>query len=811
MNRTLAILCAALFLTSSPLRAQEAAAEGAPAEDTPQFASEVELVDVDVVVTDKKGRPIKGLTAADFSLEEDGDPQTISRFEAIELPDEPIEEVPERPPVSTNIGVKEETGRTMVVLFDDIHLGPQMAQRAKNAVTEFLERGTRAGDRVTLVAPADGTWWTSRMPHGRTELIQVLKRLEGRNIEPYRGPDRLTEWEAMRIHVYRDEQVIARVSRRFDTYGVNPLGGSRGQLSGGDYDPLVYGRATEVYYQALTKNRITLEVMQRVLESLENTSGRKSVILVSEGFIYDPNMDEFKRIKEASRRSNAAVYFLDTRGLEGISVYNTAEFGPAMDTRDLGSSFLDSLEASAGSESIAIDTGGFTVKNTNDLGEGIQRIADEARNYYIIGYHPTNRARDGRFRKIEVDVARDDIKVRARKGYYAPSDSPTALDREATGIDPQLQAALDSPFEQPDVPIRMTEYVFEETLLGKARVMLAAEVDLRNFAFEERLDVTSGKPEGARFVDTLEFIMVVAHRETGEFFTYNQKVEMKLRRETLDKVGGSWFPLSREFELQKGAYQAKLVIRDANSKTVGTLTHEFTIPDLSTLRASTPILTDTLVPQPQTPDAPPRPRVLARRFFPAGTMLYTQYEIYGAAKDDDGMPRVIAGYEVRRADGSVHTKMEPTPIRPTSLGSLARFMGTRLEGAAPGDYELVIEARDDIGGKSVTIRAPFTLVAAEEPVVHFANLREGPPLGVTAEKFDRVANGMKYEDVSEIVGQEGREMSRDVVGTVTTVVYTWSNDDGSKMTATFKNGSLVSKEQVDLPRVAGLSPSGGAS
>jgi hypothetical protein len=366
-----------------------------------------------------------------------------------------------------------------------------------------------------------------------------------------------------------------------------------------------------------------------------------------------------------------------------------------------------------------------------------------------------------------------------------------------------LQAALDSPFEMSDIPIRMTEYVFEETLLGKARVVLAAEVDVRDFAFEERLDVSSGEPSGTRFVDTLEFILVVAHRETGEFFTYDQKVAMKLRRETLERVGAEWFPLNRDFELQKGAYQSKLVVRDANSKMVGTLTHEFTVPDLATLRPSSPLVTDTLIPQPEGSQEPPRPRMLARRAFPAGGMLYTQYEVYGAARDPgDGMPRVAAGYEVRRADGSVHTRMEATPIRPTSLGSLARFMGTRLDGAGPGEYELVIDVRDEIAGESLQIREPFTLVEPGEPEVEFANLREGPPLGVTVEKFERVAPGMSYDAVARIIGEEGHEESREVVGTVTTVVYTWSNGDGSQMTATFQNGSLVSKEQLNLPRVA---------
>jgi len=164
---------------------------------------------------------------------------------------------------------------------------------------------------------------------------------------------------------------------------------------------------------------------------------------------------------------------------------------------------MDSLNEGEGSESLASDSGGFTVKNTNDLGKGIQRIADESRSYYLLGYNPSNAALDGRFRKIEVKVARKGVKVRARRGYYAPlAPGLRKADDKKGGPDPDVQAALDSPYEREDVPMRMTDYVLDETLLGKARVLIATDVDVRNFAFQEA---------DGRFKDALEFLMVVAH------------------------------------------------------------------------------------------------------------------------------------------------------------------------------------------------------------------------------------------------------------------------------------------------------------
>ncbi|HEX6737934.1 MAG TPA: VWA domain-containing protein [Vicinamibacteria bacterium] len=716
---SLALVAAAAAQEKPPAAPSPAAspspAAQAPTAETPSFPAQIELVNVDVVVTDKKNVSVPGLTQADFTLLEDGVPQSISSFDAVTAPAAASAVPPPRPVISRNTTaeVRAGTGRTFMVVFDDIHLSPQQAHRAKSAVAEFLRSGVREGDRVSLVATGGGAWWSTRMEAGREELIAMLKRLDGRHI-PDTSPDRMSDYEAMRIHVFHDTQVEERVSRRFDTYGVAGRGNQSNQesLDSGTGDPFVRGRATEVYFQAVSRNRITLQVLQRVLLSLASTKGRKSLVLVSEGFIYDPNLDEFKQVIQASRRANVAIYFLDTRGLEGTSTYFTAEFGPALDSRDVGAAFAETLEASEGSESLAADSGGFSVKNTNDLAKGVQRIADESRNYYLLGYHPTNVAPDGRFRKIEVKVAKG-LKVRARKGYYAPlPGGKSALDKKAAGGDPDIQAALDSPYEEAAIPLRMTSYIYDETLLGKARVVVAAEVDMKDFSFEEK---------DGRFVGSLETLMIVAHRETGEYFRPpDQKVEMKLLPATKEKLLAAGYPLSHEFDLAPGGYQAKVVVRDKARGAIGTVIHEFEVPELGSLRVSTPLITDTLQQdrtsdKPSTPSAA-RPALVVRREFPAEGMLYCQYEVYGAQTDKkSGMPKVSAGYQIRRTDGTVVTSVPPSVITPTSIGKLSRMVGTGVQGAAPGEYELVLSVKDELSGKSVEVREPFTLVGGRKP------------------------------------------------------------------------------------------------
>jgi VWFA-related protein len=678
------------------------------------FPAQIDMVTVDAVVTDKKGVAASTLKKEDFVITEDGVPQTVVSFDAIKVPPLATTAPKARPKVSSNVSKEERSGRSFVVVFDDINLTPMMSQRAKGAVAEFLKSGVREGDRVLMVATGGTAWWSTRMEAGRDQLLALLKRLDGRYI-PDTSPERMTDYEAMRINIYHDPQVMERVRRRFETYGVtqgNTTGanGNASDLSSME-DPYVTGRATEVYYQATSRNRITLEILERVLQALGETRGRKSVILVSQGFIYDPNLDEFKRVVQASRRSNAAIYFLDTRGLEGMPVAMTAQFGPALDERDVGFAFSENIEASEGAESIAADSGGFAVRNTNDLNKGIQRIADESRMYYLIGYNPSNTARDGKFRKIQVKVVSGEdkkgLQVRARKGYYAPSEGKTAFTPKPGAPDPAFQAAVDSPFDRDDIPLRMTSYVFDETLLGKSQALIATDLDVRSLTFDEK---------EKRFYDSLEFLLVVAHRESGEFFRYDQTVDLKLQSTTRDKLQRTWFPVVRDFELKPGGYQAKMVVREKRTGRIGTLVHEFDVPDPSTFRISSPVISDSLQPPKEGETQPvKRPMMLARRTFEEGAALFCSLDVYGAQKDaKTGMPEVAMGYVVKKvADGSTVIRLDPTPIRPTTLGKLSRIVGFSIDKTEPGEYELVLQVQDKLSGRAIEQREPFTIVARE--------------------------------------------------------------------------------------------------
>jgi VWFA-related protein len=680
-----------------------------PVSDQPSFQTGVELVTVDTVVVDKNGRPVPGLTKDDFEIKDDGEVQAITSFEAVRVNEAaPSSAEPTREIVSTNVVPEARYGRTFVVVFDDIHLSPLQAQRARGVVAAFLEEGVAPGDRVMLVATGGGAWWSTRMPEGRDTLISILKRLDGRYI-PDPSPDRITEYEAMRIEVYQDEQMGWQVKRRFDAYGAvgqekDPRGVRPADAitsNPGMIPEVVRMRAREVYELSRSRNKITMGVLERAIDALGGIKGRKAMVLVSQGFIYDLQLDEMKDVVRASRRANVPIYFIDTRGLQALPEAFTAAFGRSIEVQDTVAVLADLTREAEGAEALALDTGGFVVKNSNDLEGGINRVSDESRVYYMLGFNPGPIPHDGKFRKIEVKL-RDGkgLKVRARRGYYAPLDGEQKKAPE-TGDDPAVVHALDAPFQIDAVPLQVSSFIFDEVILNRIGVTLGVDIDIRNLDFQM---------EGLVANDSLAFVIEVQHRETGEYYRYDQKIEMSLQPETRERLERTWYQVARDFTLPPGGYQAKIVVRDLNSGKVGSVVHEFEVPASGNFRVSTPVLSDVLD---RDADGSPRPLLKVRRAFAPGSVLYCQFSVYGASKPDDRsfMPRVSAGYEIRRSDGGVFKRSPPTPINPTSLGALLRLNGISLRGAGPGDYEIVLTVHDDLANQTLEVREPFVIEA----------------------------------------------------------------------------------------------------
>ena len=704
---TVAMLSAPLAQEPSP---QPPAAAGQQKQPGPAFRSAAELVTVDVVVVDNHGEPVADLTTGDFIITEEGRPQRVQFFQPVTTAgQERAARLPGRANrYSTNIGAEAPAGRSFVLFFDDVHLSEEGGERAKRALEQFLNDEAAEGDLVSLVAPASGLRWHARLPGGRAELVKALGSLRGRYL-PEISAERVSDYEAYRIHVMQDEQMAERVARRFNNLRVagrdpvnlqkdaGPRPENRGSAAG-LLEPFVQSRAAEAYVRATARNRATLRALRETIQSMEAVRGRKSLVLMSPGFVLDQELALFRQVEDAARRANIAMYFVDVRGLEAQSVFASAQFGSPVDSRDVGAANADATLEAEGAVSLAETSGGFAVQNSNDLRTALRRIAGESRVYYLLGYVPSNPRVDGKFRRISVRVARPDVRVRARNGYYAGGVPPEA-GRQADPVrDDALEIALDSPYDLAALPVRAASYLFGATQTGEISALVAMEVDLRSFDLRTSDGIAS---------DLLDLRVLVTDPRSGETKRHERTVEMKLQGRVPASEVSAWYPISEGFDLAPGSYQARVGVRDRNSGRIGTVTHDFEVPPRQGLTLSSLVVSDTIE-KAADGSGPPKAVLMVRRLLNAGATLYYQFMVFDAGRTAGGETQVSAGHVVRRADGGVVKELKPTPLVPGPTG-ISRFAGIPLAGLPAGDYNLVVTVIDGLRGETLTADEAFSI------------------------------------------------------------------------------------------------------
>ena len=660
----------------------------------PTFPSRVELVTVDVVVFDRQGNPVEGLTRGDFTIREDGQAQTVAAFEAVSLLQSPPA-APRASRISTNAETPDAAARWFFVVFDDVNITQFATPRARETVVQFVEQALRPGDRVMIAPASGGSNWIGELPQDRADLLAFVERLQGeRRIES--GPARIWDHEAMGIALGRDPQAQAQVMRRYFENDIIPEGGAvpgnpaiRGSI---DADPgvaMVRAKAMQTYTEARSRMQVSLGTLERMAEALASARGRKTLLFLSEGFIMDPRLADFRTLLQAARNANVAIHFVDVGnpggpiGQAGLAGGN-AEVARAVEDRDVTIGLALAQRESEGARSIAADTGGRTISGSNLL-DGLRRVASEGRAYYLLGYSPTNSRRDGRFRTIEVTVRnRPDVTVRARGGYFEPESDRETPRPDPDALNPEVRAGLDSPFGAPGIPLRMTSYVFGPQTGTTMRTLLVAEADPAPLRLA---------PRDGRYSATLESYVLVHDRSRDSLERNERLIELDVPAEAFAGLARAGIPIQREFALAPGTYQATLLLRDRETGTIGSVRHEFEVPASDEFRITTPVVTDVV--QPPAGGEPPRPVPIARRTFKAGTRIAVAFDIIGAATSGNAAPQVSVSYALRRADGTSISASPPQALKPNARGQLAVAIGVGLPPGAVGAHELHVTARDE--------------------------------------------------------------------------------------------------------------------
>ena len=707
---------------ASPAAATTAGAPppaSAPAPAVPTFGATAEAVTVDVVVLDKEGHPVTDLQRGDFVLSEDGRPQDIVGFEprAFAAGAGPAEaEAEAAAGTASNERGSAPGGRTLAFLVDDLGIGPLRMGELAKAISRWLADGAAPGDEVTLVTTSGDAWWSDSVGGGRDDLLAVLAHLKGKKGQAS-TLDAMSDFEAYSIDVLGTSiesdtlgpSVLDRVVDRWLRNDYCIRDGNNPAISIRSCRSQATARARQVYAAARARGVNLLAAVERLSTGLSGARGRKTVIVLSEGLLRDTEQRAFERAVDASRRGNTAVSFVDVRGLT-VTPLMGADQRQAPRGGDLGSAIIEnSILETAGGEYMAETTGGSIVRNTNDIGGSVRRLADEGAAYYLLGYQP-DRPNDGRWRKLTVKVARPGLTVRARKGYFATAAPPLLAvanvkdkknkknkkDADQNLPPRPLDPALGVGGARDQLPLRVAAHVLEMDAAGRTRVLVALELNTAAVSFAGT---------GGERTAQLDVTVLGLSRDQAKAVPVDSHVVLGVDA----RATGAWYVFTRELRMPPGPAQIRALVRDTITGRSGLVTQRLEIPSGQKPYISTPILSDRVVPDGTRGQ---RMVVAAHRTFAARGQLFCTYEVYPApGRQLQQLPHVEGSFRLEDADGRQVAAAPPTPIAMTVDARFVRMVAVPLDGLAPGRYRLVLEAADKAAGLSLEAQQVFFVEA----------------------------------------------------------------------------------------------------
>ena len=424
----LVVLGVAVALLCGSSAGSHAAVQGPPPAPQAQqsFRTGTVVIEVDAIVTDAEGRFVPGLGADDFEVLEDGKPQRLQSLYVVTTEGVTLLPAPSAAPTQPSTVATPPppgAGRLFILFFDEQHIDPGAFKRLQAAAEDFLQSEFREGDVGGVLV---GTRMAgNRLTGKREELVAAVKEAKpsaSRGMLKLDLQDwpRITQVEAIRIAVDNDQNILRQVVQRAER-----------EAPGGrqvpDYTPNVLEKARYILAQLRVPARNTLTAFAGLVNGLARLPGRKTVVFMTDGFYIEEAGDAVRQIVGAAARANIRVYSIDAQGQNRRQQDTSLNALMPMETGGaIPAGAYDTTED--GPNSLAVDTGGMAIRNTNDFRSALSRVARDTSQYYVLGYVPANTSIDGKFRSITVRVKRPGLRVRARKGYVA---SPVAVESAA--------------------------------------------------------------------------------------------------------------------------------------------------------------------------------------------------------------------------------------------------------------------------------------------------------------------------------------------------------------------------------------------
>ena len=575
----LALLATAVLLLGTQqaprLSAQQAAKQEPSSSKEETFKVQANSVTVDMIVTDHKGHHVPGLTASDFTILEDNVPQKIVSFS----PPEGSATAGVAPAASANGVATTVTTKTseekpatpastparqhfLTVVLDLADNRPANVTRSCEAVLHYLDKAVSANDFVAIYY-IDRTLhlalpFTNDLTQARTTLTRLETRLTSGG---FTGADR----NSMQQEI-NDLFATARPGSQLGV-AAEPQTGTpgRGTISSEAGTNMILEREIQTMQSFLSvQNTIQAKAvfvaLRAISLSYRDMPGRKNVVLFSEGFLYsDDAKPQLDAVADAANRANVAIYVIDPVGLEmgtgsvtgrGSSTINSQMLSVALEgagapgSHSQGNSKFDKMRSLGETsrndqlETLADNTGGFLVKNTNDLLPAFTKVLDDSRDFYTLVYQPTNKNFDGKFRKIKVEFQQKGYQLRYRQGYWAiPRGQAVAMTPSAAQLLASVQSGSVKPSFKTEVHADLLlspdgHYAAPVTvLLHGSQVPLEKVKDADGFKGALTLVLVARNPKGD----------IVSIRQRDWHFLLNHKEEEDFKK--------SYLPLQTQIQV----------------------------------------------------------------------------------------------------------------------------------------------------------------------------------------------------------------------------------------------------------------------
>jgi VWFA-related protein len=717
------------FLLSAVLLCPLAGARAQTPEKEDVVRVESELVQTDVMVFDKSGKFVEGLTREQFELKVDGRPVPLAFFERVSTPLRKGEAAPGAVAAAANAAnASRSKGRTVIFFIDDLHLSLDSLNPTRGAITRFIDEEMAPGDLVAIVTATGQLGFLSQFTDNKTVLRTAVARL--RNIPPpvhdAEQPP-MSDFIATRI-ANGDRQAagfyITKIQEGFFSSTAANAGMSNPAINSNAIYEMVKTRATNITKQMESVTNGSLSALEKLVNTAGQIEGRKLLFFVSDGFYLDGKGSvstanrRLQLVTDTAARTGSIIYTIDARGL--FAPFQDASGSKARDPNGYldRSSVGEANLAQDGLANLAGETGGEFLKNQNYFDHWVSRVMDETSNYYRVAWKPeVEEQKGGRFRRIEVAVVgRPDLTVRLPRGYVpaavraaeesksdkAKADAKAAAPKvEAKGAEADLRAALTAPAGKRGLPTALSTSFVDVPGSGP---VLTSSVEVGTGALDYGAD---GKQSAA-----VDLVGVVLNDQGKQVSSFSKRLTVAPLATVSGEQPGVIY--NHRAPLAPGLYQVKAAARDSRGGQLGSAMQWIEIPDLSKkqLTLSSLHLGGRQVGGGADGSAPQIQFSVDRRFSRSTKVDFLGF-VYNATRAGGGAGAVDLSVTLRvLRDNKAVVSSPARKLAPEAGADLARIpvTGAISLGQLPaGHYELEVGITDNVARTNAVERIVFEI------------------------------------------------------------------------------------------------------